>query len=122
MCVTKHPPMSTRVDDAALKQPTSSLSTPPGSLAPAAMQFPPSKSTPAQYSKWPISSEKATLYAWAVQGRRVSSLEVLYIGWKADGRLVQVVAVGSNLICAKPFATLAVIEPVSPVVKSLMMT
>ena len=45
----------------------------------------PSSSTALQYSKWPISSENATLYEWAAHGTRVCSLEVEYIGWKAYG-------------------------------------
>src|SRR4029079_15637586 len=75
-----------------------------------------------QYSKWPISSAKATLYEWAAHGTRVCSLEVEYIGWKAYGVCVHVDAVGSKLTWAKPLATLAVIEPVSPLVTSSMAT
>ena len=34
-----------------------------------------------QYSKWPISSEKATLYECAAHSTRVLGVDVLYIGW-----------------------------------------
>src|SRR5215472_5345942 len=64
-----------------------------------------------QYSKWPISSENATLYECAAHGTRVCSLDVEYMGWKLYGRLVHVVAAGSKMTCWKPLAALAVIEP-----------
>src|SRR5439155_9457822 len=68
----------------------------------------PIRLTVLQYSKWPISSEKATLRCMSARstGTRVSSLDVLYAGWNAAGRLVHDVAVGSYLICAKPLRTL----------------
>src|SRR5205814_441717 len=53
---------------------------------------------------------------------RVCSLEVAYIGWNEYGSSVHWLAPGSNLICAKPFPWLAVMEPDSPVVRSWMTT
>ena len=47
------------------------------------------------------------------------SFDVEYIGWKAYGSSAQVEAAGWNSGCANPFATLAVIEPVWPVVVSV---
>ena len=48
----------------------------------------------------------------AAQGTRVCSLAVEYIGRNAYGASWQVDEAGSNRICAKPLASLAVIEPV----------
>ncbi len=56
----------------------------------------------------------------AAQGKRVCSLEVAYMGLKAYGSLLHFVVAGSNLICAKPLAMLAVIEPDQFVVKSVI--
>src|ERR1700693_6313267 len=44
------------------------------------------------------------------------------MGWKSYGTPVQLVPVGSYLICAKPLAALAVIDPDWPDVASLMTT
>ena len=49
------------------------------------------------------------------------SLEVAYIGWYAYGAEWQLEC-GSYSTCRKPFARLAVIEPVSPVVRSCRTT
>lgn len=60
------------------------------------------------------------LYVWAVQAERVCSLEVEYIGWKANGLDVQVLrgcgdgGSGLKFTWANPLATLAVMEPVVP--------
>src|SRR2546426_9438826 len=62
------------------------------------------------------------LYECAAHGTRVSSLEVLYIGWKAYGTFVQPFPLGSNLTCPKSFEMLAVIEPVRCVVVSVSTT
>ena len=86
------------------------------------MQFPPNESTALQYSKWPISSEKATLYVCAAHSTRVFAFEVLNIGWIGVGDDVHVDAFGWKSACPKPFATLAVIEPLAPVVRSWMTT
>src|SRR6516165_3178112 len=51
---------------------------------------------------------------------RVCSEEVEYIGWKSYGMLTQLVPVGSNWTWPKPLAALAVMDPVAPVVQSLM--
>src|SRR6266851_7263268 len=51
---------------------------------------------------------------------RVCSDEVEYIGWKLYGILVQLVPVGSNLTWPNPLAALAVMDPVCPLVRSLM--
>src|SRR6516225_4508067 len=51
---------------------------------------------------------------------RVSGEEVEYIGWKSYGRLTQLVPVGSYCTWPKPLSALAVIDPVAPVVRSLM--
>src|SRR5262245_25939528 len=80
LSVPIQPPTRIRSEASALKQPTSSpsgvVSLPPGSTqAPWAAR--------SQYSKWPISSENATLYECAAHGTRVCSLEVAYIGWNA---------------------------------------
>src|SRR5947208_10278097 len=112
------PPIGTSVEKAASKQPSSSPSR-PGS--PLLVHGPPSEATLLQYSKCPISSEKATLYECAAHGTRVCSLEVAYIGWKLYGVCEQVTAAGWKLTCAKPLAELAVIEPVAPVDVSLML-
>src|SRR5258705_10830290 len=104
------PPTWIRSDASALKQPASSpsflLLSPSAGLThlPWAFAWP-------QYSKWPISSAYDTLYECAAQGTRVCSLDVEYIGWNAYGVCVHVDAVGSKFTWAKPFATLAVIEP-----------
>ena len=50
------------------------------------------------------------------------SLEVAYIGRNVYGDWMHVVEVGSKRIWAKPFAALAVIEPVWPVVRSWTIT
>ena len=57
----RQPPMRIRVELAGLKQPPSSASSPAASLTPFELQAPVCGWTPLQYSKWPISSEKATL-------------------------------------------------------------
>src|SRR5438445_13640534 len=62
------------------------------------------------------------LYECAAHGTRVSSLEVLYIGWKAYGTFVQPFPLGSNLTCPKSFEMLAVIEPERCVVVSVRTT
>src|SRR5438309_11057896 len=51
---------------------------------------------------------------------RVRSEAVLYIGWNAWGMPLQLVPVGANLICLKPFDGLAVIEPDLWLVRSLI--
>src|SRR5215467_4134405 len=51
---------------------------------------------------------------------RVCSEEVEYIGWKSYGWLTQLVPVGSYWTWPKPLAALAVMDPVAPVVRSLM--
>src|SRR5262245_19956903 len=112
-----HPPIGTRSETAAEKHLASSPSMLPSLLL---VHSRPSESTVLQYSKCPISSEAATLYEWAAHGTRVCSLEVEYIGWKLYGDCEHVAASGSKLTCAKPFAALAVIEPDSPVVVSLI--
>jgi hypothetical protein len=45
-------------------------------------------------------------------------LEVAYIGCQAYGASLHVLAVGWNSGCANPFATLAVVDPLCPVVRS----
>jgi hypothetical protein len=50
----------------------------------------------------------------------VCSFAVEYIWWNAYGSSVHIDVVGWNSGCAKPFATLAVIEADSPVVVSVM--
>src|SRR6266496_3293727 len=100
-----------RSDSDAGRQKKSSPSE-PGSL------HVPSFATSAQYSQRPISSENATLYECAAHGTRVCSPDVAYIGWNAYCSSEQVDACGWKSGCANPFPTLAVIEPVSPVVRS----
>src|SRR5436190_13640442 len=112
------PPTGTSSESLALKQPTSSESF-FFSLRPGWTHLP--RTALLQYSKCPISSEKATLYECAAHGTRVCSLEVAYIGWKPYGVCEQVAAAGWKLTCAKPLAELAVIEPVAPVDVSLML-
>src|SRR5215471_3287369 len=90
----------------------------PASWPPASTHRPVVVSTLLQYSKWPVSSEKSTLYEWAAQGTRVCSLDVEYIGWKAYGAAEQEVALGSKFTCWKPLAMLAVMEPTWCVVRS----
>src|SRR6516164_9063936 len=51
---------------------------------------------------------------------RVSGEEVEYIGWKSYGWLTQLVPVGSYCTWPKPLSALAVMDPVAPVVRSLM--
>src|SRR5215469_15537098 len=51
---------------------------------------------------------------------RVCSEEVEYIGWKSYGWLTQLVPVGAYCTWPKPLAALAVMDPVAPVVRSLM--
>src|SRR5215469_5596468 len=50
----------------------------------------------------------------------VCSDEVEYIGWKSYGMLLQLVPVGANWTWPNPLAALAVIDPVWPLVSSLM--
>ena len=57
----------------------------------------------------------------AAQMTRVCSEEVEYIGWKSYGMLTQLVPVGSYCTWPNPLAALAVMDPVAPVVRSLMM-
>src|SRR5438445_5835165 len=113
--------MATRLLCEASKQPTSSLSL--GSVSPATpsrTEQLPRFTTLAQLSKWPVSSAKAMLYEWAAPVTRVSSDEVLYIGWKSNGMLVQSVdGAGAYLTWPKPFRALVVIEPLCPEVRSL---
>ena len=92
LSVPMHPPIGTSSEKAGEKQPRSSPSMLPSLLL---VQRPPSRATVLQYSKWPISSEKATLYECAAHGTRVCSLDVEYIGWNAYGVCVQVAALGS---------------------------
>src|SRR3989440_6465894 len=118
-----HPPTFTRRLVAPLKQPASSPSGGlPRSAPPGLVQAPPSLATASQYSKWPISSEKLTLYVCAAHGTRVCSLDDEYIGRKAYGDSVQVAAAGSKLIWANWFASLAVIEPAWRALRSAMST
>jgi hypothetical protein len=66
------------------KQPWLSVGLGPfGSLSPCAGLQLKLESILVQFSKWPISSEKATLYECAAHRTRVSGDDVLYIGWKA---------------------------------------
>src|SRR6266568_5165920 len=51
---------------------------------------------------------------------RVCSDDVEYIGWKLYGMLAQLVPVGSYWTWPNPLAALAVIDPVCPLVRSLM--
>ena len=53
---------------------------------------------------------------------RVFVVDVLYIGWKLYGMAVQDVPLGSYFTCANPLALLAVMNPVWPVVRSLIVT
>src|SRR6267142_1736331 len=115
------PPIWIRSDASGLKQLASSPSFLLLSPAAGLTHLPWTLAWP-QYSKWPISSENATLYEWAAHGTRVCSLDVEYIGWNAYGVCVQVAAVGSKLTWAKPLATLAVIDPEPPLVTSLRAT
>src|SRR4051812_20116159 len=109
------PPIRTRSENAGLKQPVSSSSSAPSLFA---RQSPPSPVVAVQYSKCPISSEKATLYEWAAHGTRGCSLEVAYMGREEDGDWLQGAAAGWKLPCARRFAALAVIEPVRPFERS----
>ena len=113
-----HPPIWTSSDSSALKHATSSpsflLSPSPG------LTHLPWTFAWSQYSKWPISSEKATLYECAAHGTRVCSLDVEYIGWNAYGDWLHVSAVGSKLTCANPLPSLAVIDPDCPLVRSFI--
>ena len=68
LSVAMQPPIGTRVEKAALKHPSSSPSSAASLLL---VHSPPSAATALQYSKWPISSENATLYEWAAHGTRV---------------------------------------------------
>src|SRR5215471_19690086 len=101
----------------AAKQPTSSPSV-AASRPPATVHRPVLVSTVLQNSKWPVSSEKATFWLCAAQGTRVCSLDVAYIGWKAYGVSLQVVALGWKFTCVNPLAMLAVMEPVFPEFRS----
>src|SRR5580765_2225042 len=91
------PPTGTSSDSAEVKQPPSSSSR---LSSPLAVQLPPSPSTAEQYSKWPISSENATLYECAAHGTRVCSLEVEYIGRNVYGDWLHAAEVGSKFTCA----------------------
>src|SRR6266516_6838982 len=59
------------------------------------------------------------LEEWAAHGTRVAGDEVEYIGWKSYGVMVQLVPVGAALICPKPLAADAVMDPDCPVLRSL---
>src|SRR5690348_8646798 len=77
-----HPLSGMRDDRPAVKQKLSSSSGPLGSVELADAQTPVplrmlAPFTFGQYSKWPISSEKAMLYECAAHTTRVCSLEVL---------------------------------------------
>src|SRR6266581_4890384 len=87
---------------------------------PSLPEQPPEEVTAVHQSKWPISSEKAMLYECAAHVTRVFSDEVLYIGWKSYGIFWHVVPVGAKSTWPKPLAALDVIEPLWPVVWSLM--
>src|SRR6188472_1863484 len=72
--VKMQPPIWTSSDASGLKQLLSSSSfflspTPGFTQVPCGLAR-------LQYSKWPISSENATLYEWAAQGTRVCSFDV----------------------------------------------
>src|SRR5579864_4738553 len=58
------------------------------------------------------------LYECAAHGTRVCSLEVLYIGWNANGSDEHLVAVGWKRMWAKPLLGPADIEPTSTVSRS----
>src|SRR6516162_6291226 len=73
---------------------------------------------PSHFSKCPISSANEMLVVCAAQGTRVCSDDVEYIGWKSYGVLTQLVPVGSYCTWPNPLAALAVIDPVSPLVRS----
>ena len=91
---TKIPPKKKGLPGRVSKQTTSSSSIiPSGSLTPAAVQLK-VESTLLQYSKCPISLEKPTFKACAVQKTRVASLDVEYMGWKLYGCSEHVAAVG----------------------------
>src|SRR5215469_3637000 len=63
------------------------------------------------------------LYECAAHGTRVFSLEVEYIGWKLVGMFTHdLEGFGANWTSPKPLAALAVMDPVWPVVRSLMRT
>jgi hypothetical protein len=64
----------------ALKHPTSSLSSPPSRVIPARCGLPVASSAWLQSSKWPSSSEKATLSVCVAHGTRVCSPEVACVG------------------------------------------
>src|SRR5436190_6315391 len=113
------PPTGTSSESLALKQPTSSESF-FFSLRPGWTHLP--RTALSQYSKWPVSSEKATLYECAAQGTRVSGLDVAYSGWNACMSTEQVDAFGSKCTEPNPLSTLAVIDPWAPVVRSVMST
>src|ERR1700730_14912923 len=125
MSVPVQPPIGINTKDlskAASKHATSS-SAPPRPLSESSwVQVPPSPSTALQYSKCPISSEKATLYECAAHGTRVCSLEVAYMGWKSYGRLEQVLSFGAKMICWKPLSRLDVLEPEPSRLRSLRLT
>src|SRR5215470_19214079 len=77
-------------------------------------------------SKWPISPDWLTLKVCAAQvvhavgwPVEVGAAAVLYIGWKAYGAPLHVRFTGSNRMWRKPLATLATIEPLSPVLLSV---
>src|SRR5436309_14814145 len=72
-----------------------------------------------QFSKWPISSEKATLEVCADQVLP-RGFAVLYAGWNAYGAMLQVDELGWYRMCPNPLAFDAVIEPCWPVVRSKM--
>src|SRR5215469_216258 len=109
--------MCTTVESVPGTQPVSSASSPLASWAPAEAQLK-FWSSARQFSKWPISSEKATLYVCADQVLP-RGFAVLYAGWNAYGASWQVFECGVNRMCPNPFATEAVMEPLCPVARSV---
>src|SRR5215831_12497480 len=77
---------------------------------------------PVQNWKWPISLSKPMLNACADQVTRVFVDDVLYIGWKLYGIGWHVVPLGSHFTMANPLDLLAVIDPLWPVLRSLIVT
>src|SRR4051812_2467114 len=74
-----------------------------------------------QFSKCPISSDPAMLYVCADQVLP-RGMPVEYSGWNAYGACWQVFELGVYRMWPNPLATDAVIEPLCPVVRSLMST
>ncbi len=72
-----------------------------------------------QFSKWPISSDMATLYVCADQVLP-RGLPVEYSGWNAYGFSWHVLDFGVYRMWPNPLATDAVIDPCWPVVRSAM--